>query len=158
MVHLPFYYLKLVHSVLRIIPWVCMINRILNSIHHLIIVSGHVLLCEVGKRLESTYWVIVWHIPLVSVVVHIVNSYSSSIDTLKLIHACIVFCMITFCFWCPRINRQVVLCYNMSWTLRWLINLYLIELLLIFWRKKILLIIIIDISLVSSRLHRPGII
>jgi hypothetical protein len=104
MVHLPLYYLKLVHSVLRIIPWVCMINRILNSIHHLIIVGGHVLLCEVAKRLKSTYWVIAWHIPLVSVVVHIINSYSSSIDTLKLIHACIVFCMITFCFWCPRIQ------------------------------------------------------
>lgn len=54
MINLPLYNLKLVHSVLRVIPRVCMIDRILDSIHHLIIVSRHILLSKVAKSLKCT--------------------------------------------------------------------------------------------------------
>jgi len=63
----------------------------------------------------------------------------------------------TVCVRWSRINAQIILGYNMSWTLWWLIDFYIIELLLIFWSKKVLLKIIIGISLVSSWLHRPRI-
>ena len=154
MVDLPLYYLKLVYSVLRIIPHVCMIIWILNSIHHLIVIGRHILMSEHIKSLESSNWIGVRHISLISVVQIVV---SSTIDTHKLIHTCIIFCLMTVCIGGSRINAQVILSYNMSGALRRLIYLYLIEIMLIFWSKKVLLKIIISIILVSIGLHRPRI-
>lgn len=157
MVDLPLNYLKLVHSVLRIIPRVCAVNGILNPFKHLIVVGRHVLLSHGTQPIHSTSRVSVRHIGSLICWLHIVrlsSSTSSSSNTLKLIYACIVFRMRAVCVRGTRYNARVFLGQDVCWALWRLINLHLVEFLLILRSEEELLKIMIDIRLISGGWHR----